>query len=392
MGKAVQMPYVETIKTANGPRYRGGFRANGRKYSRVFEYRYEAETWATLEEARARNGIATLAAPTPPPVQAIVPPPPAGRAPTIHAHATDFVERRSGRLSAATLSNYRHHVRALLAEGLGARPMDSVPRSDVERWQTAGVKAGTGRVTLNQRLKFLRSVYIDAMAEFPGVVVHNPTHGVDNLPTADLPDRVLTEAEAAALVLAAGTDPATRLPILLALYAGCRWSEAFGVSAASVLSDRFLSIHQVIERDTRQVRQYTKSTRRRTVPITDARLSRELVAYAAARAAQDGPSALLFPSADGGPMVYWTWVRTKYTPAVQAAGILPATFHELRHTYGSRLAAKGVVRSEIKTLMGHADEETTARYIHAGTDGHRYDLVAAALAPAAKRKGRRRSA
>jgi integrase len=54
-------------------------------------------------------------------------------------------------------------------------------------------------------------------------------------------------------------------------------------------------------------------------------------------------------------------------------------FHTLRHTYGSRLADKGAPRREIAQLMGHADEATTARYIHAGDDGRRLDLVRKAL-------------
>lgn len=39
-------------------------------------------------------------------------------------------------------------------------------------------------------------------------------------------------------------------------------------------------------------------------------------------------------------------------------------FHDLRHTYGTTLAAGGAKPIEIKTYMGHADLKTTERYMH----------------------------
>jgi integrase len=37
----------------------------------------------------------------------------------------------------------------------------------------------------------------------------------------------------------------------------------------------------------------------------------------------------------------------------------------LRHTYGSLLASAGIPVTEIQAAMGHADIQTTARYLHA---------------------------
>jgi len=38
--------------------------------------------------------------------------------------------------------------------------------------------------------------------------------------------------------------------------------------------------------------------------------------------------------------------------------------HILRHTFCSRLAARGATAMEIKELAGHADLTTTMRYMH----------------------------
>jgi len=47
------------------------------------------------------------------------------------------------------------------------------------------------------------------------------------------------------------------------------------------------------------------------------------------------------------------------------------TFHDLRHTFGTRLADAGVDVVKIKELMGHASIVTTMRYIHATDQGKR---------------------
>ena len=103
------------------------------------------------------------------------------------------------------------------------------------------------------------------------------------------------------------------------------------------------------------------------------------MALAPVRLAADGHSGLLFTSPEGDPLDYFNWRRRTWRPAARVLKPRPR-FHDLRHTYGTRLADAGVPRHEIAELMGHADEKTTARYIHAGTDGHRLNLVRAALA------------
>jgi len=42
--------------------------------------------------------------------------------------------------------------------------------------------------------------------------------------------------------------------------------------------------------------------------------------------------------------------------------------HDLRHTFGTTLAAEGVDVVTIKDLMGHANIKTTMRYLHAAPD------------------------
>ncbi len=63
------------------------------------------------------------------------------------------------------------------------------------------------------------------------------------------------------------------------------------------------------------------------------------------------------------------------------------TFHELRHTFGTRMAAAGAPLRSIQAWMGHADASTTEIYSHyapdpAGEAGFAERAFGAASAPA----------
>lgn len=54
----------------------------------------------------------------------------------------------------------------------------------------------------------------------------------------------------------------------------------------------------------------------------------------------------------------------RFKQAVDKAKVRPITFHELRHTFGTRMAAAGVPLRAIQHWMGHADAKTTQVYAH----------------------------
>lgn len=360
-----------TQKLPSG-RVRGIFRTPaGKRVGKTFDYAYEAEAWATEAEARAFAAVQQVATtPTTRDVEVVAETQTRPDGPTVVAHGTAWVDRRRGSLSKATTNFYAAQVRGIATTDLGAVPIDQPRKSHVEAWITAQVDAGVPRPTVNARLKVLRMVCQDALAE--GLTDRDPTVGLKYLSTDIRPERVLTKDEDLALIGAATPDLAAM--VLLALDAGLRWEEAAGLGADCFQGD-FIIVRQVIERDTRRVRRFTKSGKARAVPMTP----RLVAALAPIRLKAEAHGGLLFTSPEGDPLDYFNWRRRTWRPAARVLKPRPR-FHDLRHTYGTRLSAAGVQRREIAELMGHADEKTTARYIHAGTDGHRMALVQAALA------------
>ena len=107
---------------------------------------------------------------------------------------------------------------------------------------------------------------------------------------------------------------------------------------------------------------HAKSGKARHVPLnTEAR--QVLVAWRPADArAEDlvfaGP-----PDATGQPQLLQE-TKTAWTGLLKAAGITAFRFHDLRHTFASKLVMRGVDLNTVRELLGHADLKMTLRYAH----------------------------
>jgi len=55
--------------------------------------------------------------------------------------------------------------------------------------------------------------------------------------------------------------------------------------------------------------------------------------------------------------------RRRYVAALERAALRPLRFHDLRHTFGTRMIAKTDIR-RVQERMGHADVQTTMKYLH----------------------------
>jgi integrase len=74
-------------------------------------------------------------------------------------------------------------------------------------------------------------------------------------------------------------------------------------------------------------------------------------------------------------------LRRRFKRARDAAGLRPLRFHDLRHTYGSLLAAAGVDLVTIKSAMGHSALATTGRYLHARPASEQAEVFTRAFTP-----------
>jgi len=132
-----------------------------------------------------------------------------------------------------------------------------------------------------------------------------------------------------------------------------------------------------------------KSGKVRSVPLAPE------VAQALARLGKrelfSGEDDLVFVGEAGG-FLDGSALRRRYKDALKRAALRPLRFHDLRHTFGTRMIAKADIR-RVQEWMGHADIQTTMRYLHYAPREEDARLVAEAFAvdglerPAAERPG-----
>lgn len=273
--------------------------------------------------------------------------------------ATRVIEQATTRRDA---SHWRTHVEPRW----GNVRLMAITTLDVEAWIADMRRSGVGATVAQQSVRLLRHMLSDAARH--RIIGVDPTAGVKLPKVPRHVDRFLSLAEFDAL--AAELEPRDEAICTLMAFCGLRWEEAAGLHAHRVdLARGQLQVVEVLQRDG-SVKAYPKSAAgQRVVPLGD-RTARVLVDHLPARG-------LVFPGLD-----YTNWRRRVFVPAVENAGLaLPhPTPHDLRHTYGSWLADKGVPVHDIASLLGHSTLRATERYLHS-SDG-RFDRALSALGEA----------
>ena len=64
-----------------------------------------------------------------------------------------------------------------------------------------------------------------------------------------------------------------------------------------------------------------------------------------------------------------TTIKTAWGTLLRDAGITSFTFHGIRHTFATRLLARGASINVVRDLLGHSDITMTARYLHSTGGG-----------------------
>ena len=91
-----------------------------------------------------------------------------------------------------------------------------------------------------------------------------------------------------------------------------------------------------------------------------------------------GEKDLVFPG-EFGTFQDASALRVRYKAALQRAGLRSLRFHDLRHTFGT-LAVRRAEVPAVQAWMGHADIQTTMRYVHHRDRGGEAKLLAEAFA------------
>jgi len=84
---------------------------------------------------------------------------------------------------------------------------------------------------------------------------------------------------------------------------------------------------------------------------------------------------LVFGHAETGHPLDRSKLVRRFKKALERAEVRRITFHELRHTFGTRMSANGVPLRTLQHWMGHADSKTTQVYAHYQPSAQEADAV-----------------
>jgi integrase len=272
------------------------------------------------------------------------------------AHLDALGRRRS------TLADYESTLRVHLAPFFSGRTLDSIDPLLVERFVAAKLAEGKAPKSVVNWLGFLGSIFRFAVRR--GWARLNPVASVEKPRRRDgeVDIRFLDREELEALIRAVPDDELGSIERVL-----YRAGAMTGLRRGELLALRWMDIawgNRVI----RVRRSFTRGefgapkSRRssRAVPLADA-LAAELERFFQ-RSNHTADEDLVFAHPLTGGPYDPAKLRRRFQVAVQRAGLRPIRFHDLRHTFGTRMASAGAPLRAVQEWMGHRDFRTTLIY------------------------------
>jgi integrase len=168
--------------------------------------------------------------------------------------------------------------------------------------------------------------------------------------------------------------PVLRAVILTAAYTGLRQSELLGLRWRDVdWEAERIRVRNAYVRGEHSREGKSDLSTRRSVPMAH-RLQRGLREWRS-RSNYVGEDDLVFGHPLLGTPLDRTKVTRRFQKACRTAGVPVIPFHDLRHTFATRLAAAGVPLRTIQEYLGHADLKTTQIYAHYAPAEREVDMI-----------------
>ncbi|WP_141735878.1 tyrosine-type recombinase/integrase [Oligoflexus tunisiensis] len=257
----------------------------------------------------------------------------------------------------AAVINDRQVLRDYLLPRWGKMDLAEVTKHDVVKLQ--GSLTAEGRLsakTINNITGLTKKIFNDAVKW--DMLKTSPASGVDliRLPEQDF-DFWTFEERDRFLSWTKDNDHDLYEIVAFALNTGLRKGEQEGLLRNAIdLERRQIIVKRKVCEKTHQLQEFTKGKKIRRIPMNQI-----VFDILKKRAALPMDAPVL-------PYDYHHIVKRKMEAPMRAAQVSRITFHDLRHTIASHLAMMGVSAFVIKELLGHANIDTTMRYMHLAPD------------------------
>ena len=227
----------------------------------------------------------------------------------------------------------------------GDRTLAQITPKLIVEYKSSRYAVGVKAATINREMTCLKKAFNLAKREWEWCR-DNPVSRVSAEKGANKRDRWLTDEEEMRL-LAVCPSWLSDL-VVFALHSGMRLGEILALTWAGV--DLFRKTVTVFR---------SKNGERRTVPANQT----VMALFKERTKVRTFKTELVFPSRTGTPLDP-NHLRRALRTATTRAGLQDFHFHDLRHTFATRLVQSGVDLYKVQRLLGHKSPMMTQRYAH----------------------------
>jgi integrase len=253
----------------------------------------------------------------------------------------------------STVAGYKVIVRSQLLPAFGELPIEAISTPMIEKWVGSIERSASTRI---KAIVLMHGIFQRARKVW-GLPI-NPVADVEKPPLSSSGDiDVYSPEEVWALVRAAASEQDAAI-FLTAAFTGLRRGELLALRWRDV--DFAGSVIRVRASYSDGTLTTPKSGKVRSVPMAPDVGS--ALAKLGRRERWTGDDDLVFVGGLGS-YLDGSALRRRYDAALKRAGLRPLRFHDLRHTFGTRMIAKADVR-RVQEWMGHANIQTTMKYLH----------------------------
>lgn len=251
----------------------------------------------------------------------------------------------------------------MLKPHFSGKLLNQITSFDVERYKKARKDSGRAAATINRDLDCINNM-MEKAVEW-GCLSVNPL-SVKKLKEDNEKMWALTPEEEAALLAKCVKSPQRKKYlsdlVLFALNTGMRLDEIFKLKKVNIHSRK--KYIYVVD---------TKTRKNRNVPINNT------VAQVIRRQLKGNDSEYLFCNKKGNRLTvltnaFWTAVENAGLVRWEGKKKIRFRFHDLRHTFGSRLGMRGGDLKSIMEIMGHTTARVAMRYQHPAPE-HKLSMV-----------------
>jgi integrase len=275
----------------------------------------------------------------------------------------------------STVLGYRRAVEHRLIPKFGKLPLEAITVDDADRWRQELLREELSANSINKLRWYGEAVYKRAQRVWG--ITTNPFALIDRQPMR-VPDDFNTLEPGETLLLAANAaNDQDAAFYTVAAFTGLRLGELLALRWGDLnFSDRLVHVRRAYTRG--HMKAYPKGRRRRSVPMIDQVIPP--LDRLCQREHFTDPDDLVFCNAVGDP-IDESALRRRLWAALDRAELKRIRLHDLRHSFCT-MAVRAYPIERVQVYAGHAQIQTTMRYIHLVPQHEDADRLSAIVAAA----------